>query len=94
MSDSSTSESYTHATSVSNSIPGLRPLQIPDHHIPRHDPPATPIPIVSPPNRLSNLPVDYGTTTTEYLYGPGSPVPSDSGDFLLTTPMLQFFNSP
>ncbi len=94
MSDSFTSE-YTHATSASN-IPGFRCLQFPDHHLPLHDPswssdqpPAISIPIVNPPDHLSNLSVDHSTDTSEFLYGPsGSPVSSDSGDLLLTTPML------
>jgi hypothetical protein len=95
MSDSSTSESYTHATSVS-SIFGLCPLQFPDH-LPRHDPsqssdqlPAISIPILNPSNRPSNL--DHHTTS-EFLDGPpGSPVSSDSGELLITL-TLQFFDS-
>jgi hypothetical protein len=93
MSDSSTSESYTHATSVSN-IPGLRPLRIPDHHIPLLDPsqsseqqqpPPISIPILNPPSRSPNL--DHHTDSSEFLYGqthPGSLAFSDSGELLIT----------
>jgi hypothetical protein len=88
MSDSSSLTPHTHATSVSNTIPGFRPHQYPDHDLDTSQQSDG----LSP--RMTDLGLDQerdgqhpsGETTGEttaserYLYGSNSP---DSGEFLL-----------
>jgi len=90
MSDSaSTSESYTHAPSVSNSISGLPSIQVSGRHLSCHHPfPFNDQPSVIPnttpnfPDHPTSFDLDHSIETTDYLYNSVSLTSYDSGQFL------------
>lgn len=83
MSDSSSLTPHTHATSMSNSIPGFRPRRYPDHNLEDTS---------QQSDQLSPRMNDLGGVTTaseRYLYSSTSP---DSGEFLLIAVLQQLFH--